>query len=88
MDHAPPAAWALGQVIFGQTEFQIIDRETEQANEMGDASHDAYKRRQQVAVARRLKLGIEQRAETPAAEPEPARKSRPPGIRKRRKTRS
>lgn len=60
MEQAPPAAWALGPVIFGQTEFQIIDRETEQANEMGDASHDAYKRRQQMAVARRLKVGIEQ----------------------------
>lgn len=59
MDSAPPAAWALGPVIFGQTEFQIIDRETEQSNEMGDASHDAYKRRQQVAVARRLKVGFE-----------------------------
>ncbi|HJL17628.1 MAG TPA: TIGR04552 family protein [Sandaracinaceae bacterium LLY-WYZ-13_1] len=59
MDQAPPAAWALGQVIFGQTEFQIIDRETEQANEMGDASHDAYKKRQQDAVARRLKVGLE-----------------------------
>ncbi|MFK7991987.1 MAG: TIGR04552 family protein [Sandaracinaceae bacterium] len=58
MDQAPPAAWALGQVIFGQTEFQIIDRLTEQSNEMGDASHDAYKRRQQDAVARRLKVGI------------------------------
>lgn len=60
MDQAPPAAWALGPVIFGQTEFQIIDRESEQVNEMGDASHDAYKRRQQQAVARRLKVGIEQ----------------------------
>jgi uncharacterized protein (TIGR04552 family) len=59
MDQAPPAAWALGQVIFGQTEFQIIDRDTEQANEMGDASHDAYKKRQQDAVARRLKVGFE-----------------------------
>jgi len=67
MDQAPPAAWALGQVIFGQTEFQIIDRETEQSNEMGDASHDAYKARQIEAVARRLKVGFE-----------PRRSSRPP----------
>jgi uncharacterized protein (TIGR04552 family) len=59
MDHAPPAAWALGQVIFGQTEFQVIDRETEQSNEMGDASHDAYKQRQRDAVARRLKMGLQ-----------------------------
>ncbi len=81
MDHAPPAAWALGQVIFGQTEFQIIDRETEQANEMGDASHDAYKRRQQQAVARRLKVGFE--PERP--ESAPPRKSRPPVVGRRRK---
>lgn len=76
MDQAPPAAWALGQVIFGQTEFQIIDRETEQANEMGDASHDAYKLRQQQAVARRLKLGLQ-------PVPPEARKrvpSRPPSL--------
>lgn len=74
MDQAPPAAWALGQVIFGQTEFQIIDRETEQSNEMGDASHDAYKRRQLGAVARRLKVGFE-----------PDRGSRPPPPPKRRR---
>lgn len=79
MDQAPPAAWALGQVIFGQTEFQIIDRETEQANEMGDASHDAYKRRQQQAVARRLKVGLEPERK------EPPRKSRPPRRRKKTK---
>lgn len=82
MDHAPPAAWALGQVIFGQTEFQIIDRETEQANEMGEASHDAYKRRQQLAVARRLKVGFE--PERPEPPPSP-RKSRPPVVARRRK---
>jgi hypothetical protein len=81
----------LGPVIFGQTEFQIIDRETEQANEMGEASHDAYKRRQQVAVARRLKLGIEQRASDSiaASEEGAARRNRPTGAagrRRRRKT--
>jgi uncharacterized protein (TIGR04552 family) len=83
MDHAPPAAWALGQVIFGQTEFQIIDRETEQANEMGEASHEAYKRRQQEAVARRLKVGVQ-----PEREPLRRISSRPaPGGRRRKKTR-
>lgn len=76
MEQAPPAAWALGQVIFGQIEFQIIDRDTEQANEMGDASHDAYKRRQQEAVARRLKVGFE---------PEPSSSSTPPPKKKRRR---
>lgn len=77
MDQAPPAAWALGRIIFGQTEFQIIDRETEQANEMGDASHHAYKQRQQVAVARRLKVGLE---------PDRKKSEPPPKKRRRRKT--
>lgn len=81
MDQAPPAAWALGHVIFGQTEFQIIDRETEQANEMGDASHDAYKRRQQQAVARRLKVGFEPepKSSPPAPAPKRRRKRKPRG---------
>ncbi|MCA9608779.1 MAG: TIGR04552 family protein [Myxococcales bacterium] len=77
MDQAPPAAWALGQVIFGQVEFQVIDRDTEQSNEMGDASHEAYKRRQQVAVARRLKVGLQAEARPQAdAPPAPALKRR------------
>jgi uncharacterized protein (TIGR04552 family) len=54
---APPAAWTLGSVVFAQTEFQVVDRETEQGNELGDASHSAYKDRQKDAVMRRLKLG-------------------------------
>ena len=49
----------MGRVIFMQTEFQIIDRETEQQNELGEASHAAYKSRQKDAVIRRLKLGLE-----------------------------
>jgi uncharacterized protein (TIGR04552 family) len=57
LERAPPAAWALGQVVFAQTEFQVLDRETEAANEVGEASHAAYKERQKEAVVRRLKLG-------------------------------
>lgn len=57
LELAPPAAWALGHVVFAQTEFQIVDRETEQRNELDDASHDAYKARQRAAVMRRLKVG-------------------------------
>ncbi len=56
--HAPQEAVALGRVIFVQTEFQITDQETERGNEKGDASHDAYKERQRIAVMRRLKLGL------------------------------
>ena len=52
-----PAAWALGPIIFVLCEFQLIDRETEAANELGDASHAKYKERQKKAVIRRLKLG-------------------------------
>ncbi len=57
LDAAPPSARALGPVIFSLVEFQIIDRETEAANEQGDASHERYKERQRLAVMRRLKLG-------------------------------
>lgn len=58
LEQAPAAARELGPVIFVQTEFQIIDRDTEQANETSDASHAAYKQRQKLAVAQRLKLGL------------------------------
>ncbi|APR77137.1 Hypothetical protein A7982_02484 [Minicystis rosea] len=57
MEMAPPAAWALGPIIFVLCEFQLIDRETESSNELGDASHAKYKERQKQAVMRRLKLG-------------------------------
>jgi uncharacterized protein (TIGR04562 family) len=55
---APPAARELGSVVFVQTEFQIIDRGSEQDNELGEASHAAYKDRQKDAVMHRLKVGI------------------------------
>jgi uncharacterized protein (TIGR04552 family) len=57
LERAPPHAWALGKTIFVLCEFQLIDRETEAANELGEASHAKYKERQRQAVARRLKLG-------------------------------
>lgn len=79
LDAAPPAAWPLGRITFVQTEFQIVDRDTEQQNETGEASHEAYKRRQRLAVMRRLKLGREPSARTvtSAARPTP-RPERPP----------
>lgn len=58
MEMAPPAAWALGPIIYVLCEFQLVDRETESANELGEASHSAYKARQKQAVMRRLKLGV------------------------------
>jgi len=57
LEQAPPAAWALGRVVFVQTEFQVLDRESDRSNELGEASHAAYKARQKAAVAMRLKLG-------------------------------
>jgi uncharacterized protein (TIGR04552 family) len=54
---APPAAWTLGRIIFVMAEFQVLDTETDSRNELGDASHNAYKVRQRTAVMRRLKLG-------------------------------
>ncbi len=64
LDAAPPEARALGSVIFGMCEFQIVDRETEEANEKGDASHASYKKRQREAVMRRLELGSTAKART------------------------
>jgi uncharacterized protein (TIGR04552 family) len=57
MKLAPKSARHLGPVVFVQTEFQIIDRHTEQHNELGDASHASYKARQKQSVMHRLKVG-------------------------------
>jgi uncharacterized protein (TIGR04552 family) len=54
---ASPATVDLGHTIFVQTEFQVLDRATDESNERGDASHRAYKERQKLAVMRRLKVG-------------------------------
>jgi len=54
---APPATDGLGHTIFVQTEFQVLDRATDESNEAGDASHQAYKERQKLAVMHRLKVG-------------------------------
>ncbi len=52
-----PAIADLGHTIFVQTEFQVLDRQTDESNEEGDASHRAYKERQKLAVMHRLKVG-------------------------------
>lgn len=57
LENAPAAAWALGPVVFVTSEFQIVDRDTEASNELGEGSHARYKGRQKEAVMRRLKLG-------------------------------
>jgi uncharacterized protein (TIGR04552 family) len=57
LELAPPNAWALGSIVYVLCEFQLIDSETEAANEQGEASHARYKERQKQSVMRRLKLG-------------------------------
>ena len=47
----------LGRVGFVICEFQLVDQATDHANEVGEASHEAYKGRQKKAVMRRLHLG-------------------------------
>ena len=54
---SPPHVRALGPVVFGLCEFQMVDRLTEEQNEIGEASHARYKERQRKAVMQRLKLG-------------------------------
>ncbi len=56
MEMAPPGSETLGPVVFVLCEFQMLDAETDANNEVGDASHDAYKRRQRAAVHNRLRL--------------------------------
>jgi hypothetical protein len=75
LDRAPPAATPLGDVIFVICEFQIVDRDTEAHNELGDASHAKYKERQKKAVMRRLQLGGtgESQGRIPVAPPPAAR---------------
>ncbi len=72
LERAPSSAWALGPVVFVVCEFQIIDRETESANELGEASHAKYKDRQKKAVMRRLQLGMREMKSAVTA-PRPAR---------------
>ncbi|HSY24686.1 MAG TPA: TIGR04552 family protein [Polyangiaceae bacterium] len=57
LDRVPPSAAPLGNIIFVICEFQIVDRDTDAHNEVGDASHAKYKERQKKAVMRRLQLG-------------------------------
>lgn len=43
-----------GKLVFVLAEFQIVDRARAEANEQGDSSHEAYKRRQHMRVKERL----------------------------------
>ncbi|GEJ55929.1 hypothetical protein AMYX_06700 [Anaeromyxobacter diazotrophicus] len=53
-----PLAEDLGRVVFSQVEFQMVDQATARQNEVGDASHERYKRRQSKIVLRRLSRGL------------------------------
>ena len=57
MELAPPGSENLGPIVYVLCEFQLVDAESEAANEAGEASHEAYKARQRDAVFRRLRLG-------------------------------
>ena len=80
LDRAPQTAAPFGQTIFVICEFQLVDRDTEAQNEVGDASHAKYKERQKRAVMRRLQLGMKEdvRPRTVPADP--------PSESKRKKT--
>ncbi len=80
LDRAPASARPLGNVIFVICEFQIVDRDTEAHNEIGDASHAKYKERQKKAVMRRLQLGsASEGGGRKAAATKGASKAPPPG---------
>lgn len=50
-----------GGIIFVLTEFQVMDAATNQANEQGESSHEAYKERQHIEVKARLTRGMKGR---------------------------
>lgn len=54
---APAGSESLGPIVYMLCEFQLLDVETDAQNELGEASHSAYKERQREAVFRRLRLG-------------------------------
>jgi uncharacterized protein (TIGR04552 family) len=74
MDRAPPGSAALGNVIFVICEFQVVDRDTDAQNEVGDASHAKYKERQKKAVMRRLHLGGSTDPRPGASAPDPKKR--------------
>jgi uncharacterized protein (TIGR04552 family) len=57
MELAPPGSGNLGPIVYMLCEIQLLDAETEEANETGSANHEAYKQRQREAVHRRIRLG-------------------------------
>lgn len=83
----PESMRALGPVIFGLCEFQLVDRESEDANEAGEASHASYKARQLDVVRRRLKVGQRRQRSDAAERSRRATASEPPAIRGKKRKR-
>ena len=85
LERVPVGASPLGNIIFVICEFQVVDRDTEAHNEVGEASHAKYKERQKKAVMRRLQLGgsgdalerPSERRETPETSETSGRPERP-----------
>lgn len=50
-------ATTLGRSVFVMVEFQVLDQETSDANELGENAHELYKERQRAIVAARLRKG-------------------------------
>jgi uncharacterized protein (TIGR04552 family) len=67
LERAPTSAYSLGSIVFVVCEFQVIDRETEAQNELGEASHAKYKERQKRSVMRRLQLGMREMKSPPGS---------------------
>jgi uncharacterized protein (TIGR04562 family) len=67
LELAPAHARTLGSIVYVLCEFQVIDQDTEAANELGEASHARYKERQKAAVMRRLKIGTRELFTPPGA---------------------
>lgn len=62
----PEHPYLLGRVVFVMVEFQVLDRETAQANEDGENAHELYKERQRRIVERRLVRGSKTRQPEPS----------------------
>ncbi len=62
----------LGRVVFSLVEFQVVDAATARTNDVGEASHERYKKRQVMQVLRRLSRGLV----VPKKEPGPRKKKR------------
>lgn len=56
LDQAPENVRSLGPVVFVLAEFQLVDQDTDNFNDTGEASHYEYKERQREAVRSRLRL--------------------------------